>query len=88
MRPNPSKKGITKGTNCYTAAKSFHEIFRALLRELQTTFSGNPRGIINTVELMESLLVHIKRTMRVKFDEDDDVDDETCGPVWDYHWDD
>ena len=88
MRPHPSKKGITKGTNCYTAAKSFHEIFRALLRELQTTFSGNPSGIINTVELMESLLVHIKRTMRVKFDDDDDVNDETCGPVWDYHWDD
>ena len=88
MRQRPGKRGIVKGTNCYTEAKSFHKIFRALLRELQNTFNGEPNSIINTVELMESLLVHTKRTMRVKFDEDDDVDDETCGPVWDYDWDD
>ena len=88
MRKHPGKGGIFPGTNCYTEAKAFHKVFRALLRELQVTFGGSPTKIINTVKLMESLLVHAKRVMRVKYKFNDKVDDDTCGPVWDYDWDD
>ena len=84
MRQNPGAEGIMPGTNCYTQAAAFHGVFRALLRELQTTFSGNPSNIFKTVELMEALQVHAKRVMRVKYDPDDNDNEDTCGPVWDY----
>ena len=63
MRQNPGKEGIMLGTNCYTEATAFHGVFRALLRELQTTFGGYPSNINKTVELMEALKVHAKRVM-------------------------
>ena len=72
------------GTNCYTEATAFHEVFRALLRELQTTFGGYPSNIFKSVELMEALKVHAKRVMRVKYDHGEDDNEDTCGPVWDY----
>ena len=84
MRQNPGAEGIEPGTNCYTQAAAFHSVFRALLRELQTTFSGNPSNIFKTVELMEALQVHAKRVMRVKYDPGDEDSEDTCGPVWDY----
>ena len=84
MRQNPGAEGIKTGTNCYTQAAAFHGVFRALLRELQTTFGGYPSNIFKTVELMEALQVHAKRVMRVKYDPDDDDSEDTCGPVWDY----
>ena len=80
MRQSPGGERIMLGTNCYTEATAFHGVFRALLRELQTTFGGNPSNIFNSIELMESLRLHAKRVMRVKFDDSE----ETCGPVWDY----
>ena len=88
MRDNPSKKHIEPNTNCYTEAKAFHHVYRALLRELQATFGGEPDRITTAVEIMESLLVHAKRVVRVPFDPDDDVLGLTCGPVWDYDWND
>ena len=81
MRPNPSSEGIIPETNCYTEAMAFHKVYRALLRDLQITFDGEPTNIFKVVELMESLLVHAKRVMRVKYDQD-----YTCGPVWDYEF--
>ena len=88
MRSNPKSKTVIPNTNCYTEAKAFHSIFRSLLRELQVTFNGKPDNIIKTVELMESLQVHLKRVMRVIYDPTDHVDELTCGPVWDYLWED
>ena len=81
MRPNISSAGIFPETNCYTEAMAFHKVYRALLRDLQITFDGEPKNIFKVVELMESLLVHAKRVMRVKYDQD-----YTCGPVWDYEF--
>ena len=49
-------------------------------------FGGKPDRITKAVEIMESLLIHAKRVMRVPFDPDDDVLRLTCGPVWDYDW--
>ena len=82
MRDNPSKEG-TSG-NCYTEARAFHTTYRKLLRELQATFSGEPERITSALTIMESLLVHGKRVMRVPLSPDSQ---ETCGPVWDYDWD-
>ena len=81
MRDNPSQKDITG--NCYTEARAFHTTYRRLLKELQATFSGEPEKIKSALGVMESLLVHAKRVMRVPHDP---VIGETCGPVWDYDW--
>ena len=81
MRDDPSKKGTTG--NCYTEARAFHTTYRRLLRELQVTFNGEPDRINSAVGVMESLLVHAKRVMRVPLDPESH---QTCGPVWDYEW--
>ena len=81
MRPNPGAEGIVPGTTCYIEATAFHRVFRALLRDLQTTFSGYPKNIIKVVELMEALQIYTKRVMQVEYN-----DNYTCGPVWDYNF--
>ena len=87
MRDNPSQIGINPGHNCYTEAKAFHHTFRALLRSLQKVFSGRPSLINEAITIMESLAVHARKLMWTKFDVNANHD-YTCGPVWDYHWDD
>uniref|UniRef100_A0A1X7V109 Iminophenyl-pyruvate dimer synthase domain-containing protein n=1 Tax=Amphimedon queenslandica TaxID=400682 RepID=A0A1X7V109_AMPQE len=81
MRDNPSKNCLTG--NCYTEARAFHTTYRKLLRELDATFGGEPERIKSAVTVMESLLVHGKRVMRVPLTPESE---ETCGPVWDYEW--
>ena len=83
MRDNPNKEGTTG--NCYTEARAFHTTYHRLLGELQATFSGKPERVKSAVTVMESLLIHAKRVMRVPFDEESERPD-TCGPVWDYEW--
>ena len=83
MRANPSKNCTTG--NCYTEARAFHTTYRRLLRELQATFNGEPERINSAVGVMESLLVHAKRVMRVPLYSNPALE-ETCGPVWDYEW--
>ena len=87
MRDNPSKSGIHPGHNCYTEAKAFHHTFRALLRSLQKVFGGRPGLIKEAITIMESLAVHARKLMWTKLDVNASHD-YTCGPVWDYHWDD
>ena len=83
VRANPSKYGANG--NCYTEARAFHTTYRRLLRELQATFNGEPERINSAVGVMESLLVHAKRVVRVPLYSDPALE-ETCGPVWDYEW--
>ena len=85
MRNNPSKNGITKGTQAYYEARAFHQIYRNLLRKLQQVFDGEPEKVFDTVSIMESLLVHAKRVMRTKLDVNNPKS-ETVGPVFDYEW--
>ena len=85
MRDNPSKNCIPPNNNCYTEAKAFHAAFRALLRKLQHVFNGQPNGIREALTNMESLGVHARKLMWTKVSPSDDL---TCGPVWDYDWDD
>ena len=87
MRDNPSKFCINPGHNCYTEAKAFHHTFRALLRSLQEVFNGRPGLINEAITIMESLAVHARKLMWTKFDVNA-KHGYTCGPVWDYHWDD
>ena len=81
MRDDPSKECTTG--NCYTEARAFHTAYRNLLRELHATFGGEPERINSAVTIMESLLVHGKRVMRVPLTPDSK---KTCGPVFDYEW--
>ena len=83
VRANPSKYGANG--NCYTEARAFHTTYRRLLRELQATFNGEPERINSAVGVMESLLVHAKRVVRVPLYSNPALE-ETCGPVWDYEW--
>ena len=85
MRDNPSKECIPPNNNCYTEARAFHAAYRSLLRALQRVFSGHPEEISKVVTNMESLGVHARKLMWTKVTPDDDL---TCGPVWDYEWDD
>lgn len=85
MRDNPSKECIPPNNNCYTEARTFHASYRSLLKALQRVFSGHPENIDDVVTNMESLGVHARKLMWTKVTPDDDL---TCGPVWDYEWDD
>ena len=85
MRDNPNADGIQPNTNCYTEAKNFHRAYRALLQRLQEAFGGHPEYITATVEVMETLQVHAKKLMWTLFKPDST---ETCGPLWDYEWED
>ena len=85
MRDNPSKDCIPPDNNCYTEAKAFHDAYRSLLRKLQEVFSGRPDLIKDAATNMESLAVHARKLMWTKIRDDEDI---TCGPVWDYNWDD
>ena len=85
MRENPCKDCIPPHNNCYTEAKAFHQAYRALLKKLQSVFSGNPDKIKEAIDIMESLAVHARKLMWTKIRDDDYL---TCGPVWDYNWDD
>ena len=86
MRPNPNVTSLIPDTNCYTEARVFHQVYRNLLRKLQTVFNGKPEEIFGAVSIMESLKVHAKRLMWTKFNPSDPDDPTTCGPVWDYDW--
>ena len=88
MRPSPSINCIPPDNNCYTEAKAFHGAFRALLKKLQRIFNGTDDPLTEIRESltnMESLRVHAQKLMWTKVGPHDDI---TCGPVWDYEWDD
>ena len=85
MRNNPNTT-IPPHSNCYTNAKNFHHTYRAFLRKLQRVFNGYPDEVMDSVKLMESLLIHAKSLMWTKYNPADPDDNTTCGPVWDYEW--
>ena len=85
MRDNPSQEGLTPGTQAYTIALTFQKQYRNLLRQMQTIFDGNPKGIRDAVNTMEALNVYGKRAAAEKMDPEV-CDSETVGPVWDYNW--
>ena len=84
MQPNPGKKNIPLDTKCYTAARSFHNAYRALLRKLQDVFDGHPDDLKDVIAMMYTLAAHGHKVMTTKLN---DNSEETCGPVWDYEWD-
>ena len=87
MRANPGKNGIVKGMRGYVDARAFHDNYRALLRNLQQAFNGQPDLIRESVTLMESLQVYAKKLMEIPLDPNM-INPETIGPVFDYIWDD
>lgn len=86
MRYERSTDNIKPHTNCYTESRAFHNAYRALLRKMQEVFSGNPCLITDAVELMETMQVHAKKLMWTRFRPNSEIDDRTCGPIWDYEW--
>ena len=93
MRVNPDSF-IRPNTNCFHEARAFHHQYRGLLSKLNNTFSCDtpncdPQKLLwDSIEIMESLQVHAKKLMWIKFNPDNLNDKRTCGPVWDYNWDD
>ena len=86
MRPNPTAATVLPNTNCYHESKTFHGVYRKVLRSLQHIFNGHPDGIWKTMVLMESLKVHAKRMMWIPYNPHNLHDYTTCGPVWEYTW--
>ena len=87
MRDNPSKEGVPPGTKLYNDARFFHRLYRSLLRKLQEAFDGNPDAIEDTVYIMESLRIHARRLMAAEIPTPPGWPKQTCGPVFDYEWD-
>ena len=88
MRDNPGKEGIPPGTQLYYSAKRFHRIYRSLLAKFQEMFDGRPEVIDDVVYLMESLQLHTKELMRAEIPTNPGWPKQTCGPIFDYDWDD
>lgn len=86
VRTNPKASTVPPDTNCYTQSRVFHQVYRMLLRKLQSVFNGHPEDIFMTVQLMKSMQVHARKLAWTKLHPDDPDDDTTCGPVWDYFW--
>ena len=94
MRDNPASFNIKPNTNCYTESVTFHHVYRAFLRKLQETFTPcsssvcpSPQALLmKSIELMESLQIHAKRLMWIRYAPDNPSDMSTCGPVWDYNF--
>eukprot|EP00731_Ephydatia_muelleri_P002393 Em0001g2393a len=94
MQRNPRKDKIPPNTNCYTEAKAFHGVYRALLKRLQEVFDGD-KGVLDMIAILESLGVHARKVMWTNLSPPSPVDpteyppcaEVTCGPVWDYDWD-
>lgn len=84
MQLNPSKDKIRPNTNCYTQAKAFHGVYRALLKRLQEMFDGLSEDIKGAIAVMESLGIHARLVMQTRLQSHEET---TCGPVWDYNWD-
>ena len=83
MQPNPSKNSIPPQTNCYIEGKAFHRSYRAVLKQIQKLFDGNPGGLKDAIAIMKSLAVHGRKVMETTLPNSH----LTCGPVWDYYWD-
>lgn len=90
MKDSLTISDIKKDTVCHTQAKTFHEVYRTLLRVLQDTFDGHPERIREVVKLMELLKTHAKRVIWTRLEsyttrppKDGEV---MCGPIWDYEW--
>ena len=90
MKDSLSVLDIEEGTVCHTQATVFHRVYRKFLRVLQDTFSGHPERVNESLQLMEVLKVHAKRTIwaplisyEVRPTEEGEI---TCGPIWDYEW--
>ena len=88
MRDNPSKIGIPHNTQVYFKVKLFHQVYRSLLAKIQEMFDGNPDAIDDAVYLMESLQLHAKELMWLEVPSPPGWPKYTCGPVFDYEWDD
>lgn len=88
MRDNPSVKGIPYGTQVYYKARNFHRVYRSLLAKLQEMFDGSPKAVDDAVYLMESLQIHTKELMKVEVPSPPGWPKHTCGPIFDYEWDD
>ena len=93
MRANPDSF-ICPNTNCFHEAQVFHHQYRGLLNKLNDTFSCNtpncdPQKLLwESIEIMEALQIHAKKLMWIKFNPNNSSDIRTCGPVWDYNWND
>ena len=84
MQSNPGKDKIRQNTNCYTQAKAFHGVYRALLRILQEVLNGCSERMKEAIAVMESLGIHARLVMQTRLHPHEEA---TCGPVWDYSWD-
>ena len=80
MQSNPGKDKIRHNTNCYTQAKAFHGVYRALLRILQEVLNGRSERMKEAVAVMESLGIHARLVMQTRLHPHEEA---TCGPVWD-----
>jgi rubrerythrin len=83
MRDNPGRKGLTPGTRTYNQAFIFHQTYRSLLRKLEQVFGGRPNGIEDAMAIMESLGLQAKILMAMPIG---DLENRTCGPIFDYEW--
>ena len=89
MRDDPKSNTIPKGSQMYYEAKTFHRIYRSLLKSLQTAFDGQPDAINDAVYIMESMQIQAKRLMQMEMPTIPlDHPRITCGPVFEYEWED
>ena len=87
MRDHPSKEDIPKNTPLHHEAKHFHKIYRSLLTSLQDAFDGVREAMTESMFIMESLSIHMKRLMEMPVPTKPGWPEQTCGPVFDYNWD-
>ena len=89
MRDDPKSNTIPKGTQVYYEAKTFHRIYRSLLRSIQTAFDGQPDAINDAVYIMESMQIQAKKLMQTYMpNTPSGHPNTTCGPVFQYEWED
>ena len=86
MRDDPTSDTIPFGSQVYYEAKTFHRIYRSLLRSLQTAFDGQTDAINDAVYIMEAMQIQAKRLMQMEMPAVPSHPNTTCGPIFQYEW--
>ena len=87
MQDNPSSKNILKNSHLYQEAKTFHDVYRSLLRSLQAAFDGQPDAIKDSIPIMSSMQIQAKKLMSMEMPSSlPGQPQQTCGPIFDYDW--
>ena len=88
MVDNPSNTSFIKGTECYNKTLDFHTAYRKTISDLEVAFTIDPNELGAAIGQMFQLSSIAQDFISLPAYPDNPDDRRTCGPVWDYYYND